>query len=88
VTDHVIYGTDDMALAGFLMCGGAELEGLESIGGGMFKFRLKCAPNLVNAPHQFWSGQARVEPMRFAQALKRLKGEVARRGEAERRGRG
>lgn len=87
MTDHIQYRTDDMALAAYLMCEGAEFVGLESIGGGMFKFELKCPPTLTAAPHAFWLGEARVEPLRFATFLKRLKGEVARAGAAERRSR-
>ena len=85
MTDNVQYRTDDMALAGYLMCEGAELVGLEPIGGGMFKFELKCPPMLTDAPRVYWLGEARVEPLRFSTFLKRLKGEVARAGAAERR---
>jgi len=85
MTDHVPYRTDDMALAAFLMSGGAELDGLEPFERGIYTFRLNCPPNLKDAPHQYRSGEARVEPLRFFEALKRLKGQVARRGAAERR---
>lgn len=84
MTDNVQYRTDDMALAAYLMCEGAEFVGLEPIGGSMFKFELKCPPTLTNTPQVFWSGEARVEPLRFSTFLKRLKGEVARACAAER----
>lgn len=85
MTDAIQYRTDDMALAAFLMCGGAELAGLEPIERSMFMFRLNLPSALADAPKLFWSGQAQVEPLRFWLFLKRVKGEVIRHAAALRR---
>lgn len=83
MTDHVEYTTDDMTLAAYLMHEGAEFLGLVPLGGRMYQFKLKCPSRLANAPHVFGSAQAKVEPMRYATHLKKLKGEIARRRNAD-----
>lgn len=75
------YSTRDSYIAGYLSDLGHKYELVGENGSGTFLFRFTISDALLQALHDYQSGQAIVNALQFSRTIKAVRGEILRRKE-------
>ena len=75
-TENTAFATYDIALAGYLLCVGYELTGMDKTNRAKVLFQLQGNGNIDAAVKAFWDSRTSVDAQTYFNQIKRLKNQI------------